>query len=106
MFADSFTPPCGIPELTKHRGKKAEHHYYGESNNLTETANHQRYSKRYEYGEQPAQEQQHIPDEVVMLRRAPFLGHIPHIADPADPVFAIVLFHTVISRQKNRSIKV
>lgn len=54
MFAYSFAPPGRITELTEHRGKKAEYHYYGKSNNLTETAEHQWYSKRYGYGKQPA----------------------------------------------------
>ena len=53
MFAYSFAPPGRITELTEHRGKKAEYHYYGKSNNLTETAEHQWYSKRYGYGKQP-----------------------------------------------------
>ena len=54
MFAYSFAPPGHITELTEHRGKKAEYHNYGKSNNLTETAEHQWYSKRYGYGKQPA----------------------------------------------------
>ena len=29
---------------------------------------------------------------------------VPHIVDEADPVFAIVLFHTVISIQRNQPI--
>ena len=76
-------------------GKKAEHHHYGKSNNPTEIAKHQRCSKRYEYGKEPAKEQQHTPVKVVMLPFVPYLGYIPHIVDEADPVFAIVLIHII-----------
>ena len=91
---------CGLDEI----GKKAEHHQYNKSNNPTEIAKHQRCSKRYEYGKEPAKEQQHTPVKVVMLPFVPYLGYIPHIVDEADPVFAIVLFHTVISIQRNQPI--
>lgn len=103
MFADSFAPQCRITELTEHRGKKAKYHYYGKSNNLTETAKYKRYSKRYEYGKQPAKEKQHFPVKITMFSLAPIFGDIPHIVYKADPVFAIALFHTVISIQKNKS---
>ena len=38
-----------------------------------------------------------------MLSLAPFFGYIPHIVDEAEPVFPIVLSHTVISMQKTSS---
>ncbi len=46
MFTECFPPPGRVAELAEQIGKKAEYHYYGKSSNLTETAKHQRYSKR------------------------------------------------------------
>ena len=95
IFTERFTPPGCVAELAEQVGKKAEHHPYNKSNNPTEIAKHQRCSKRYEYGKEPAKEQQHTPVKVVMLPFVPYLGYIPHIVDEADPVFAIVLIHII-----------
>ena len=95
IFTKCFTPPGCVAELTEQVGKKAKNHHYGKSNNPTEIAKHQRCSKRYEYGKEPAKEQQHTPVKVGMLPFVPYLGYIPHIVDEAEPVFAIVLIHLV-----------
>ena len=95
IFTERFTPPGCVAELAKQVGKKAEHHQYNKSNNPTEIAKHQRCSKRYEYGKEPAKEQQHTPVKVGMLPFVPYLGYIPHIVDEADPVFAIILIHII-----------
>ena len=95
IFTKCFTPPGCVAELAEQVGKKAKNHHYGKSNNPTEIAKHQRCSKRYEYGKEPAKEQQHTPVKVGMLPFVPYLGYIPHIVDEAEPVFAIVLIHLV-----------
>ena len=104
IFTERFTPPGCVAELAEQVGKKAKNHHYGKSNNPTEIAKHQRCSKLYEYGKESAKEQQHTPVKVGMIPFVPYLGYIPHIVDEAEPVFAIVLFHTVISIQRNQPI--
>ena len=54
MFTDYFPMSGCVTELAEYGGQKAEQHYDDKDDNPTEKAKHQRYSKRYGYGKQPA----------------------------------------------------